>query len=218
MTVKPDFGNAARFIVWDKFTNTITVPTNATNDRDIGLYPMSIMLMDDKVTSIAFSSQTYYGNVTYHFTLMINRKADYVAPLQRPPDVRLETIFMKYNTSVIDVREFDKNYIFNATDTTLIKQAAPQFADPNLKVVQIPKDESKLGMTNFTTPELPRIVMTQKGTIQTNRQNAAIDQLFFEEDKSFVEVVQPKPYVKSMDESGVITVGFGTKMKVPENL
>lgn len=30
VTVTPDFGNAARFVLWDKNSNTMTIPTNAT--------------------------------------------------------------------------------------------------------------------------------------------------------------------------------------------
>jgi len=31
VTVTPDFGNAARFVIWDEYTNTMTIPANATN-------------------------------------------------------------------------------------------------------------------------------------------------------------------------------------------
>jgi hypothetical protein len=31
-------------------------------------------------------------------------------------------------------------------------------------------------------------------------------------------VTPPKPFVKSMDESGVLKIGFSSKMKVPKNL
>jgi len=74
VTVKTDFGNAARFIFWDKLSNTITVPVNATNGADIGEYPLSISLTDNRATSVAFSGETFFGNVTYHFTLRIYRK------------------------------------------------------------------------------------------------------------------------------------------------
>ena len=97
------------------------MPVNATNENDIGEYPISLTLIDDEVTSLAFTGDTFLGNVTYRFKLTIYRKLILAAPTEKPPDVRLEQIFVKYNTSVIDVREFDKNAIYNATDTTLIK-------------------------------------------------------------------------------------------------
>ena len=74
VTVQTDFGNAERFIFWDKQSNTITVPVNATNENDIGEYPMSIKLIDDEVTSLAYGGDTFVGNVTYYFKLIIYRK------------------------------------------------------------------------------------------------------------------------------------------------
>jgi hypothetical protein len=82
--------------------------------------------------------------------------------------VRLEQIFAKYNTSVIDVRAFDKNAILNATDTTVVVIPKPQQADPTIKIVEVPKDQTKPGATNSTVPQLPRVVMTDQGTIKTN--------------------------------------------------
>lgn len=38
------------------------------------------------------------------------------------------------------------------------------------------------------------------------------------EEQKVVEVTPPKPFVKSMDESGVLKVGFSSPMKVPKNL
>ena len=68
-------------------------------------------------------------------------------------------------------------------------------------------------------PELPRISMTEKGTITTNQQSLAVESLFVNEDeKEKIVVTPPKPFVKGMDESGVMKVGFGTKMKVPKDL
>jgi hypothetical protein len=82
--------------------------------------------------------------------------------------VRLEQIFVKYNSSVIDVRAFDKNAILNATDTTVVVIPKPQQADPTIKIVEVPKDQTKPGVTNSTVPQLPRVVMTDQGTIKTN--------------------------------------------------
>ena len=58
--------------------------------------------------------------MTYNFRLTIFNKPAVTSVLEKPPDVRLEQIFVKYNTSVIDVRAFDKNSILNATDTTVV--------------------------------------------------------------------------------------------------
>ena len=66
--------------------------------------------------------------------------------------MRLEQIFTKYNTSVIDVRAFDRNAILNATDTTVVVIPKPQQADPTIKVIEVPKDASKQGETNSTIP------------------------------------------------------------------
>lgn len=130
--VIPDFGNAARFVLWDKASNTMSVPANATTSNEIGDYYCSIYLTDNKKTNVAYSSATFIGNVTYYFRMTIFPKIATVAPTQKPPDVRLEQVFVENkNTSVIDVRTFDRNAIFNATDTTVIKSAAPQVANSN---------------------------------------------------------------------------------------
>jgi hypothetical protein len=50
-----------------------------------------------------------------------------------PLDPRIEVVFAKYNSSVIDVRTFDRNAILNATDVTNKIIPTPKFADPNLK-------------------------------------------------------------------------------------
>jgi len=74
VTVSPDFGNAARFIFWDKASNSLTVPAKATSSADIGEYPCSIMLTDNRKTSVAFSSDVFVGNVTYYFKLTVYTK------------------------------------------------------------------------------------------------------------------------------------------------
>ena len=50
VTVTPDFGNAARFVLWDKNSNTMTIPANATTSQDVGDYPVMIYLSDGVVT------------------------------------------------------------------------------------------------------------------------------------------------------------------------
>jgi len=42
---------------------------------------------------------------------------------QKPPDVRLEDVLLKYSSNVIDVRAFEKEAILQATDTSVIKSA-----------------------------------------------------------------------------------------------
>lgn len=70
------------------------------------------------------NGDTYFGNVTYRMMLTVYKKSQF-ALTETPPDVRLETVFVKYNSSVIDVRKFDKNSILNASDTSIVKQAKP---------------------------------------------------------------------------------------------
>lgn len=125
VTVTPDFGNAARFIFWDSLTNSMTVPANSTNTDDLGEYPMKLTLFDGVTTTVAFGNSSWVGNVTYNFKLSIFRKPLLTSVVQKPPDVRLEEIFVRYNTSVIDVRTFDKNNILNAVDTSVVKVAKP---------------------------------------------------------------------------------------------
>ncbi len=50
VTVTPDFGNAARFVIWDRNSNTMTVPANATTPQDVGDYLVKIDLSDNVVT------------------------------------------------------------------------------------------------------------------------------------------------------------------------
>jgi phosphatidylserine decarboxylase len=51
---------------------------------------MSIRLIDNKKTAIAFSSDVYYGNVTYNFKLTVfGKRGDTVIPV-KVPEVRVE--------------------------------------------------------------------------------------------------------------------------------
>ena len=152
VTVTTDFGNAARFIFWDPLSNTMTIPANATNTNDLGEYPLKLTLNDGVTTTVAYGNSSWVGNVTYQFKLTIFRKPLVATTVQKPPDVRIAEVFTKYNTSVIDVRSFDKQTIFNATDTSVVKVAKPQLADATVKVVQAAKDETKTGETNSTQP------------------------------------------------------------------
>jgi hypothetical protein len=111
VSVEPDFGIAARFVFWDKATNTMTVPANYTSVGDAGDYPMTITLTDNQKTSIAYSSDVYYGNVTYNFKLTVfGRRGEVPTPVIAP-EVRVEQVFEKYTTGVIDVRTFDRNQL-----------------------------------------------------------------------------------------------------------
>jgi hypothetical protein len=88
--VEPDFGNA-NFVLWDKTSNKMSVPANATSNFNAGEYPMSIKLTDNKKTSVAYSSDVYYGNITYNFKLTVyNRRQDAPTPIIKPPEVRVE--------------------------------------------------------------------------------------------------------------------------------
>jgi hypothetical protein len=52
---------------------------------------MSIKLTDNKKTSVAYSSDVYYGNITYNFKLTVyNRRQDAPTPIIKPPEVRVE--------------------------------------------------------------------------------------------------------------------------------
>jgi hypothetical protein len=128
----------------------MTVRVNATNKFDVGYYPIRIALSDGVVTGRPGSDITWIGNSTYYLTLSITLKPG--INYETPPDVRLEQVFDKYNTSVIDVRTFDRNSMLNALDTTVVVIPQPKFADPETKIVEIKKDESKQGATNATVP------------------------------------------------------------------
>ena len=97
--------------------------------------------------------------------------------------MRLEQIFAKYDTGVIDVRAFDRNAILNATDTTVVVIPKPQQADPTIKIVEVSKDQTKPGATNSTVPQLPRVVMTDQGTIKTNIVNITESLFVVKEEK-----------------------------------
>jgi len=60
--------------------------------------------------------------------------------------------------------------------------------------------------------------MTASGTIQTNIVNIADDLLFLQEEKKEKVIVPPKPFVKSLDPSGLLTIGFDQKMKIPKDI
>lgn len=69
--VVTDFGMAERFIWWDKQTNTIVIPENATTSADVGQYPLTVSLYDDVKTAVPGGLETWIGNVTYNFKLTI---------------------------------------------------------------------------------------------------------------------------------------------------
>jgi hypothetical protein len=47
---------------------------NATSDKDIGIYPMTITLTDDAKTDAGFTNVSWFGNVTYSFNLRVLKK------------------------------------------------------------------------------------------------------------------------------------------------
>lgn len=76
---------------WDKISNTMTVPANATNSQDIGDYPITIELSDGVKTGYTSNSpDTWIGNATYTFRLTIYSKQPMSVRYEKPPDVRLE--------------------------------------------------------------------------------------------------------------------------------
>ena len=121
--------------------------------------------------------------------------------------MRIEEIFVRYNTSVIDVREFDRNAILNATDVTVNKIARPQLTDSKLKIVQVFKDETKVGETNSTVPQLPRVSITDRGDIRTDIVDMS-DSMFIIKDEKPVILEPPMPFVKGLDAKGTLKIGF----------
>jgi hypothetical protein len=152
----------------------------ATTVEDVGQYPMTITLMDE--TEAAYQQQL--GNagskvdnkwIIYSFTMTIYERKFYNnVAFEKPPDVRLESVFLKYKSNVIDVRKFDLDEILDAEDTTIVKNLKPKLADPNTPITIITLDHNKTGVTNSTVPLLPRVIMTEKGT-KTNVQKAEDD-------------------------------------------
>lgn len=74
-------------------------------------------------------------------------------------------------------------------------------------------DQSKKGEVSDEKPKLPRLEFASNGSIQTN---------FFEglknifKDDTKEATGPPKPFVKSMDTTGGLTVGFDQKIVPPE--
>lgn len=75
-------------------------------------------------------------------------------------------------------------------------------------------EPSKAGQVNGEIPKLPRLEVTDSGSIAT-KVFSAISDLFNGENKEATG--PPKPFVKSMDSTGGLTVGFNQKM-VPADL
>lgn len=139
INVVPSLGAASRFLLWDSSSNSIKVYKGETSEQDVRVYPLSLNLTDQSALANVNLNQTYKdkARVTYHFTLTVYQKVTVNGvplPPNKQPDVRMATVLVKYKSDVIDVREFDKNSIKNATDTTLLMIPEAQVADPNLEI------------------------------------------------------------------------------------
>ena len=97
---------------------------------------MTITLTDDASTSTGLANVAWFGNVTYSFNLRVLKKPIFVAETAPKPDVRLQDVMIAYNNSVIDVRNYTKETIYNATDTTIIKKSASQVANKTEEIQQ----------------------------------------------------------------------------------
>ena len=97
---------------------------------------MTITLTDDASTSTGLANVAWFGNVTYSFNLRVLKKPILVAYNAPKPDVRLQDVLITYNDSVIDVRNYTKETIYNATDRSVIKKSAAQVANKTEEIQQ----------------------------------------------------------------------------------
>lgn len=58
--------------------------------------------------------------------------------------------------------------------------------------------------------------MTANGDVKTNV--LATSSLFVTKEEVKVEILPPKPFVKSLDTTGRLTIGFDQRMKIPKSL
>jgi len=123
----------------------------------------------------------------------------------------IQDVFLAFGDNVIDLRNVNLPSLTDIPDNSVVKNAKPltQSTQPSSVV----KGNSTNALTN--QPALPRMTMTNVGSVVTGVKSA-ITNLFSE--ISSDSTLPPKPYIKGMDSSGKLTIGFTGVMQVPDNL
>lgn len=104
----------------------------------------------------------------------------------------------------------------DAEDKTVVKVSVPKTSSMQNGTVTKPIIEDKPGKISSETPMLPRITRDKSGSIFTQIFKNPLAGLF--EEKFDEATGPPKPYVKGLNSSGGLTVGFDQKMAVPDNI
>ena len=97
------------------------------------------------------------------------KKVSYTLP---KPDPGLQDVLLAYNNSVIDVRNYTKETVYSAKDSSIIKKSVAQVGE---KIEDIPQTPPNTSTNSFPLSdnadkivvELPRVSLTEFGSMVT---------------------------------------------------
>ena len=128
--------------------------------------------------------------------------------------MRLQDVLLTYNNSVIDVRNYTRETVYNAIDTSIIKKADAQIANKTEDIQQTTQNQTKpsnsttLPLQNTTETmvvELPRVTLTNSGAMVTNSGAQVLLMAPGSQNKpkeKEIPTTPPQPFVSSLNSKG----------------